>query len=191
MVACRAKNGVRCQFPTFGTRSFGGLDLLPCSGRTNRKGKAKVWHLQLLHVVVGAIQTAAQEPQHRPVATSPHVVRRNRSSLPLRREFRSSRSVGRRFRARVPGALELSEEGESSRTRRSSWGPVGTVSEIRRTIGEAVASLRRRAREGGQVVGGSETTCRTFAFRVGSGEPTPLPPPSPRFLQITQRNWFS
>ena len=47
-------------------------------------------------------------------------------------------------------------------------GAVGTVSEIRRTNGEAVASPRRRAREGGQVVGGSATTCCTVAFRVGS-----------------------
>ena len=55
------------------------------------------------------------------------------------------------------------------------WGRAGTVSEIRGTIGEAVASPRRRAREGGQVVGGSETTCGTFAFRVGSQETTPPP----------------
>ena len=107
-------------------------------------------------------------PKHRPVATRPHVVRRKRSSLPIRREEVGvgSRSVGRGFRARVPGAPELSEECQSSRTRRSSWGPAGTVSEIRRN---------GRAREGGQIVGGRETTCRTFALRVGSGEPTPPP----------------
>ena len=87
----------------------------------------------------------------------------------------SSRSVGRGFWTRVPDTPELSEEGKSSRTRCSTWGPVGTVSEIRRKIGEAVASPRRRAREGGQVVGGSETTCGTFAFRVGSRETTAPP----------------
>ena len=74
---------------------------------------------------------------------------------------------------------ELCEEGQSSGTRRSTWSPVGTVFEIRRTIGEVVASPRRRAREGSQAVGGSETTCRTFTFRVGSRESTTPPPTVP------------
>ena len=43
--------------PDGGTRSFGCLDLVPCSGRT-RKRKAKVWHPQQLHVVRWRIPAA-------------------------------------------------------------------------------------------------------------------------------------
>ena len=45
------------------------------------------------------------------------------------------------------------------------------VLEIRRTIGQAMASSRRRTHQGGQFVGRGETTCRAFAFRVGGEEP--------------------
>ena len=65
-----------------------------------------------------------------------------------------------------------------------SWSPVGTVFEIRRTIREAVASPRRRAHEEGQVVGGSEPTCRTFAPIWQRESPHH---PHHRFLQITHQ----
>ena len=46
----------------------------------------------------------------------------------------------------ITSVLELVENGQSRGTKRSIWGPVGTVSEIRQTINEAVATLQRRAR---------------------------------------------
>ena len=150
VVVCRVKDGVRCQFQTVGSRSFVGLDFLPFSGRANRKGKAKVWHP---HSSTWSL--AQSRPRHkspcsdpsRPAHTSFSRRGRNRRSGESSEVGTGSRSVGRGFRARVPGAPELFEEGQSSGTRCSSWGPVGTDSEIRRTIGEAVASPRRRHAE--------------------------------------------
>ena len=115
-----------------------------------------------------------QEPQHtrrdQPTRLSPGRGR----NRPLRREFKSWNVLSKCWE-RIPGPSSRVLQNSLKKAKASAQGvPVGVQLEQSLKFVERsekrCASPRRRAREGGQVVGRSATTCRTFAFRVGSRE---------------------
>ena len=125
---------------------------------------------------------AHSRPRHKSPSTDPSrpahtsFARRGRN-----RRLGESSEVGTGFRARVPGAPELSEEGQSRGKMPSSWGPAGTVSEVRRTIGEACESSPGCWRKRNNV---SHVCVPSWLRRAHTT-------PHLRFQQTMHRNWFS